>query len=290
MEIEPFLEQIRRAGMPVAVHSARLILEGWDSVVMEVNQDWIFRFPRRPEVVEQQRRELGLLNRLAGSLPCRVPQPCWTRTADEHNWGFMGYPKIAGEAISADALNDPQIADQVSRFLESLHSFPQFEAEQVGVRVYTPQSWRAEYAEFFAWAQSVLFPLLDADTRARQTGLWLSYLDQPGNFRFQPVLIHGDLGLEHILWDAVDRRLTGVIDWEDARLGDPALDFAGVMAACGEKAVQKLLDCYSLPPGEGFWERLDFYTLIIPYYAVRFGLEQNLNKPITHGLAQIRTG
>ena len=38
------------------------------------------------------------------------------------------------------------------------------------------------------------------------------------------VLAHADLGAEHLL--AADGRLTGVIDWSDAAVTDPALDFA----------------------------------------------------------------
>jgi aminoglycoside phosphotransferase (APT) family kinase protein len=38
------------------------------------------------------------------------------------------------------------------------------------------------------------------------------------------ILAHADLGAEHLL--AADGRLTGVIDWSDAAVTDPALDFA----------------------------------------------------------------
>ncbi len=40
------------------------------------------------------------------------------------------------------------------------------------------------------------------------------------------VVAHADLGAEHIL--ALDGRLTGIIDWSDAAITDPAVDFARV--------------------------------------------------------------
>jgi len=44
---------------------------------------------------------------------------------------------------------------------------------------------------------------------------------------FEPVLTHSDLGPEHLL--CRDGRLVGVIDWGDARVGDPALDYSWLL-------------------------------------------------------------
>jgi aminoglycoside phosphotransferase (APT) family kinase protein len=44
-------------------------------------------------------------------------------------------------------------------------------------------------------------------------------------------LIHGDLGAEHVFADA--GRITGVIDWGDAAIGDPALDHGKLMRDFG---------------------------------------------------------
>ena len=44
---------------------------------------------------------------------------------------------------------------------------------------------------------------------------------------FRPALTHSDLLPEHLL--VHDGRLAGVIDWGDARIGDPALDYAWLM-------------------------------------------------------------
>jgi aminoglycoside phosphotransferase (APT) family kinase protein len=44
-------------------------------------------------------------------------------------------------------------------------------------------------------------------------------------------LIHGDLGAEHVFVDA--GRITGVIDWGDAAIGDPAVDHGRLMRDLG---------------------------------------------------------
>ena len=43
--------------------------------------------------------------------------------------------------------------------------------------------------------------------------------------------IHGDLGAEHVF--AHEGRITGVIDWSDAAIGDPALDHGRLMRDFG---------------------------------------------------------
>ena len=55
-----------------------------------------------------------------------------------------------------------------------------------------------------------------------------------------PVLLHGDYWPGNILWQG--DRLVGVIDWEDARVGDPLFDLANgrleILWAYGEEAMQ----------------------------------------------------
>ena len=61
-----------------------------------------------------------------------------------------------------------------------------------------------------------------------------------------PVLLHGDYWSGNILWH--DGELAGVLDWEDAALGDPLADLANsrleVLWAYGVKAMQRFTDHY----------------------------------------------
>jgi aminoglycoside phosphotransferase (APT) family kinase protein len=61
-----------------------------------------------------------------------------------------------------------------------------------------------------------------------------------------PVLLHGDYWPGNILWQ--QGRLAGVIDWEDARVGDPLFDLANgrleILWAYGEEAMQHFTGHY----------------------------------------------
>lgn len=76
-----------------------------------------------------------------------------------------------------------------------------------------------------------------------------------------PVLLHGDYWLGNILWR--DGRIAGVIDWEDAKVGDPVADLAcsrlETFWAFGFDAMQQFtqeyiaqtgIDCTALP----YWD------------------------------------
>ena len=82
------------------------------------------------------------------------------------------------------------------------------------------EAYRDQCAEF----EHLVFPLLDKDRRAAAKRL---FGDVETLVDFKPALLHADLLPEHLL--VRDGRLAGVIDWGDARVGDPALDYAWLL-------------------------------------------------------------
>jgi aminoglycoside phosphotransferase (APT) family kinase protein len=67
------------------------------------------------------------------------------------------------------------------------------------------------------------FPLLSCEARTHVERVYEAYLNDAASFEFEPVLVHGDLGVNTLI-DA-DGRLCGVIDFGDAAVTSPALDF-----------------------------------------------------------------
>ena len=71
------------------------------------------------------------------------------------------------------------------------------------------------------------------------------------------VLAHADLGAEHLL--ATDGRLTGVIDWSDAAVTDPALDFARLYRDFGPTFLDATLAAYGRD-SPAFRRRITFFA------------------------------
>jgi aminoglycoside 2''-phosphotransferase len=98
------------------------------------------------------------------------------------------------------------------------------------------------------------------------------------------VLIHADLGMEHVLVDATTTAVTGVIDFGDACVGDPALDFAGMPQVLRKDALRS----YGGPQDETLAERADVCRQIGPFHDVLYGLHIAEQAHIAAGLAGIR--
>jgi aminoglycoside phosphotransferase (APT) family kinase protein len=184
------------------------IEEGWDFKVLILEDQWVLRIPRHRLAVEELGKEILLLPAIADRLPVQVPR----FTHVSHEPLYVGYPLIPGDRYANE---DPP---GVRAFLDALHAIPVDE-----VPAPHPdwlETYRGQADEF----RRVVLPLLDADERARGEALLAETETLTG---FRPALTHSDLGPSHLLVD--DGRLVGVIDWGDARIGDPAIDYAWLL-------------------------------------------------------------
>jgi aminoglycoside phosphotransferase (APT) family kinase protein len=245
---------------------------GWDSAVVEINGEWIFRFPRRPEVVDWFRAEAALLPELAPRLPAPIPQ---FELVDLDKDGFVGYRKLAGEPL-AHGTSSAALGARVGEFLAALHAFPVDRARRL-----TGRDWAAEKRATVDRFRTAVLPLLDESNRRPAAAL----LDAALAHRFEPSLVHGDLGPEHLLHRGDE--LAGVIDWSDARVGDPAIDFAWLLYGTSPPFAEQLLRSYGRSD-ETLRERALVFHRLGPWHEVLFGLEDERPELVASGLEGIR--
>lgn len=231
--------------------------DGYDFEVAIVDDDWVFRFPRRAAVEEVLELEIALLPAIAPALPADVP-------SFEHvsrNPLFVGYRLIRGRPLVDED------AEGVCAFLEALH---ELDASALPVERH---DWVEAYRDQCAEFERLVFPLVDIDQRAQAKRL---FGDVETLVEFEPSLIHADLGPEHLL--VRDGRLAGVIDWGDMRLGDPALDYAWLLSGPFAN--------WDVDPD--LRRRARFYHRLAPWYEAHYGLFTNQPAHIERGLAGIR--
>lgn len=90
---------------------------------------------------------------------------------------------------------------------------------------------RTSFAELADAVRERVYGLMSPAGRARaETELEAVLAVEPPD---DAVLVHGDFGRTNLLWDADETRLTGVVDWSQVHLGDPAYDVASVAATYG---------------------------------------------------------
>jgi fructosamine-3-kinase len=118
------------------------------------------------------------------------------------------------------------------------------------------------------------------------TDLIESHVEGDDRLSFMPSLMHGDLAPEHVLCNTTGL-ITGVIDWTDARIGDPAVDLAWLVHGTDSEFAEAVLASY--PANDpAMVERARFYYQVVPWHVLLFGLEEHRAELIESGLADVR--
>ncbi|MFI5694900.1 phosphotransferase family protein [Kribbella sp. NPDC051586] len=240
------------------------ILEGWDSHAW-IDGAWIHRSPRRPEVRPRLLAEATLLPWLAPQLPLPIPVPEPTDDGVRH-LTLPGTPFTDGGTA---------IGRELGAFLKALHAVDTAEAVAHGAldAAIATSEKTASLTEF----RDQIVPLLPHEVRTTANEL----LDRVAGVRTS--LIHCDFGPEHILM--TDGQITGIIDWTDALIGDPALDLCWPLNGAPAAVRTGLLEVYQ--PTSDQLERSHDWARLSPWYGVHRGLLLDLPDDVANGLRGI---
>ena len=255
----------------LAARGLRAIHGGWDTHAFVVDEAWIVRVPRRPDAEAQLLQEVELLRCVAAFLPSRVP-------AIERVSRETPVCVVARWIYGTPATASPRTAAELGSFLKVLHGLP---VESLPVPPSTVADWRAQHEVRRSQFEASVFPLLDVDERHRAADLFSSV-----HFEFEPALVHGDLCPDHVLC-APDGHIEAVIDWGDARSGDPAIDLAWPLHGASPAFAEAVLATYG-DVAEEVLVRARFYYRRGPWYEVLYGLETGRPEFVQNGLAGVR--
>lgn len=241
-------ELIAAAAPQLARDAVVPLATGWDNTVVAVGGEWAFRFPRRAVALAGVRREIVVLPRIARLLPLPVPVPEFVGSdgVPGDPWPFTGARLIPGRELAEAGLRDGDrvpAAVAIGGFLRALHS-EQVRAAIDG-RLPVDPFGRGHPAFRLAHTREVLDGLVEAGTWAGEPAVdaLLERAAALGEPVRPPVLVHGDLHTRHVLVDSAGR-VSGVIDWGDVCLADPALDLSLGFAAFVGPARAAFLSAY----------------------------------------------
>jgi aminoglycoside phosphotransferase (APT) family kinase protein len=111
---------------------------------------------------------------------------------------------------------------------------------------------------------------------------WKSTASGSSASSFDPALVHSDLGPEHILCRHGD--ISGVIDWGDARVGDPAIDYAWPLYGTNPAFAEAL----AAHEDATLARRALFYHRLGPWHEVLYRLDEQRPELVASGLEGIR--
>ncbi|MFC5063519.1 phosphotransferase [Actinomycetospora atypica] len=228
---------------------------GWDCDAVLVDGVWVERTARRPDVEPWLRTETTLLPWLAPQLPLPVPAPVVVGTdplVTRHRY-------LPGRPVPDAA---PGLGATIGAFLRALHAVDLDEAVARGL----PGPDRTLAMRDASWARfdDEVLPLLGSPERTWLAGRLDVLRDAPAT-----VVVHGDLSADHVLADGDG--ITGVIDWGDARAGDPAKDLLWPLHGAGAAVARAAQEAYGSTPE--LRRRAAAWRDVAPCYAVTHGLD-----------------
>jgi aminoglycoside 2''-phosphotransferase len=172
-----------------------------------------------------------------------------------------------------------------------LHDFPVDKALECGIDFSDGASWREERMQLYEVTIRRCFPLLSCEARTHIERTFETYLNDDANFAFRPSLIHNDIDERNVLADPDTGELTGVIDWGNVMIGDPAVDFAGPLvgdlAKGGLKGYHAALQRGYGESLDAFLPRCGFYEFCWPLLHLLHGLRTDDPAFIEDGIRMI---
>jgi aminoglycoside phosphotransferase (APT) family kinase protein len=213
--------QAERFAAVAGVDLSRLVLNvtGWNKLVL-LDSDRVFLFPRSALGVEWFERELAAYRALAETRLDVVPRllGCWD-DPEIYPFPFAAVTRLRGEVPA-----EPEaVIEQLGQAIACWHQL-----EPPALAGARPP--RHHDAAHHRWLRRALDPATSAAAAAEAAGrlgrpgrasAWADLLASAA--QLAPVLVHGDIHEDQLL--AEGGRLTGIIDWETARVDHPFWDF-----------------------------------------------------------------
>lgn len=219
---------------------------GWDFDTWLAGA-WVVRVPKRQAGADALRNEGALCKWLAPHLPWRIPSyEVWAELPGDPPVPVGLYRRVPGRpAIDVDPARAdlPSIGAQLGDGIRRLHALDPATAPTplpgLRMRSFSLNECAARAIERLPSLARIASPSLARRVEDRLRG------PRPIPFEGVAPLVHADMHGEHLLLtDDAAPRLSGVIDWGDARRADPALDFACPTFWGGEPLLRAALDAY----------------------------------------------
>ncbi len=222
---------------------------------------WTVRVAKHEEASRALSREACLLSKIADALPLPVPQPRVGRDATGNvvslHQEVVGVELVPGrwQGLPEPARGD--MARRMGAFLAALHGLGTAAGEACELPVTDPAADVARLAGRVEEEGDFLPP----DLRDALGRRFAAYLEGGPGWAYEAAILHGDFGPGHVLVDPAAAAVQGVIDWGDARIGDPARDFIFVYEDWGPAFLDLAAEGYGLEPPERLLPRVFIHYL-----------------------------
>ncbi|WAH96459.1 macrolide 2'-phosphotransferase [Arthrobacter sp. MMS18-M83] len=266
---------------PTAAASAPDDAADFDSALLldSEGKRWRVRSPRHPEASARLETEFMILRAFAPAIRAELPflMPTVAGTVRQGALSTFVYAHLAGATRSIEELSScsDALAKEIGTALAAVHDLPQSLVNNADLPSYTANEFR----------QRKLNELDQAATTGKippsLLRRWEHALEDVALWRFNPCVVHGDLHEDNLLIDGDS--VTAVTGWTDLRIGDPADDFAWLVASNEQRFVESVLRHYT----EARRDTPDGHLLRRSALLAEFALAQYLVKAVAAGHSEM---
>ncbi len=247
----------------------------------------IIRVAKHPRAALAHRREACVLKRISGMLPLPVPRLEYRAPAACPP--FTIHREITGTVMTREAwerLPGPAreaTARELAEFLRALHAVPL----EIGAACGVPRLDGSAMAAELRKEVPGILPLFDPASRTRLEQFLIEWPDSSGERERSPALLHCDLAPGHLLYHPAPARLSGIIDFGDVAMGDPARDFIYLYEDFGPDMLDRVVSWYAGEASAGLtaavrrWHLLEAVAWTIDMAATERAVS------LHHGLGEI---
>jgi aminoglycoside 2''-phosphotransferase len=243
METKHYLKRIRDAFPDLKWMRHRKVHDGIGHTVIILDNEIVFRFEDGVDEgnLLRERTILRAIKSKVNSLPI----PDYTFIPKLPN--FAGYKAIQGTRLSPwrfarlSKSSRVNAAKKIGTFLGELHAIPVSEMKDLGVS--SENDWKS--AKGRGARAEKTFRKNGHTLKPKIQKLFKKWIEESHKKQYEwtPVFAHCDFWDKHIYHNPGSGQLTGIIDWEDITIMDPAKDFSGLWVY-GETFVDTVLTHY----------------------------------------------
>ncbi|MDJ0317517.1 macrolide 2'-phosphotransferase [Arthrobacter antibioticus] len=207
---------------------------------------WRVRSPRHADASTRLETERQVLRAFSPGIRAELPflLPTVAGTVRQGELITFVYSHIPGKAESVEHLASASaaLALEIGTAMAAIHDLPQELVTTYDLPSYTANEFRQR--KLNELDQSATTGKIPPSLLRR----WEHAMEDVALWRFNACVVHGDLHEDNIL--LAGNQVTAVIGWTDLRIGDPADDFAWLVAVNDPEFVDTVMQAYSAARNE----------------------------------------
>lgn len=203
----------------IEIKSIKPITDGWDNFVVDVNDEYIFRFPKGYEY--KVNLEIKILAYLKDKISLPIPNIKFIGKS----YLYTGYKKIQGEKLSReiiDSLSEEErtkLVYDLANFLNEFHgSFSVDKAKEMGI----------EEEDHFSYHNSINKKLVEKIGDGKLADFVKKTLKEYAQIiksEDEILILYNDLHEDNMAFDAKEKKLNGIFDFGDVMIEDVNREF-----------------------------------------------------------------